>query len=87
VQLTLDVTRYLCADPTIAMVDSTAAPGHPMIDPIWRGRLAIGDVLVPLRRFDPIVPMIAGTLSLRRIIRGPLRRVVHFVRKHKEKSQ
>lgn len=86
VQLTLDVTRYLCADPTIAMVDSTAAPGHPMIDPIWRGRLAIGDVLVPLRRFDPIVPMIAGTLSLRRIIRGPLRRVVHFVRKHKEKS-
>jgi CelD/BcsL family acetyltransferase involved in cellulose biosynthesis len=30
VQLTLDVTRHLCADPSIASADSTAAPGHPM---------------------------------------------------------
>ena len=53
VQLTLDLTRHLCADPAIAMADSTAAPDHPMINPIWRGRLAIGDVLIPLRRHDP----------------------------------
>ena len=50
VQLTLDLTRHLCADPAIALADSTAAPDHPMINPIWRGRLAIGDVLIPLRR-------------------------------------
>ncbi len=53
VQLTLDLTRHLCADPAIALVDSTAAPDHPMINPIWRGRLPIGDVLIPLRRAIP----------------------------------
>ena len=48
VQLTLDLTRHLCADPAIASADSTAGPDHPMINPIWRGRFAIGDVLIPL---------------------------------------
>src|SRR5207237_2342580 len=47
VQLTLDLTRHLCADPSIRSADSTASSGHPMIDPIWRGRLTIGDVLIP----------------------------------------
>src|SRR5437899_2032204 len=42
VQLTLDLTRHLCADPAIALADSTASADHPMINPIWRGRLAIG---------------------------------------------
>jgi CelD/BcsL family acetyltransferase involved in cellulose biosynthesis len=87
VQLTLDVTRYLCADPQIRLVDSTAAPGHPMIDPIWRGRLPIGDILIPLRRFDPVVPLIVAALSLRRAIREPLVRVARFIRKQMEKSQ
>ena len=87
VQLTLDVTRHLCADPAIALADSTAIAGHPMIDPIWRGRLAIGDVLVPLRRFDPIVPIISAALSLRRGIREPLRRAIHLIRKRQEKPQ
>ena len=58
VQLTLDLTRHLCADPAIALADSTAAADHPMINPIWRGRLAIGDVLIPLRRRDPAVARI-----------------------------
>ena len=63
VQLTLDLTRHLCADPAIAMVDSTANADHPMINPIWRGRLAIGDVLIPLRPRDPVVPLIHGALE------------------------
>ena len=87
VQLTLEVTRHLCADPAIALVDSTAAPDHPMIDPIWRGRLGIGDVLVPLRRFDPLVSIISAALSLRLFIREPLRRAVRFIRKRQEKPQ
>ena len=87
VQLTLDVTRHLCADPAIALVDSTAIPDHPMIDPIWRGRLGIGDVLLPLRRFDPVVPMISAALSLRHGIRAPLRRILHVIRKRQEKPQ
>lgn len=86
VQLTLDLTRHLCADPAIATVDSTANPGHPMIDPIWRGRLAIGDVLIPLRRGDPVVPLVRAALALRTAIREPARRLAHYVRNKREKS-
>jgi CelD/BcsL family acetyltransferase involved in cellulose biosynthesis len=86
VQLTLDLTRHLCADPAIATVDSTAKAGHPMIDPIWRGRLAIGDVLIPLRRGDPVVPLTRAALALRDAIREPVRRLVHLLRKNQEKS-
>jgi len=86
VQLTLDLTRHLCADPAIAMADSTASPDHPMINPIWRGRLAVGDVLIPLRRRDPVVSLIRAALDLRRRVREPARRAVHFIRKRQEKS-
>ncbi|WP_291851719.1 GNAT family N-acetyltransferase [Bradyrhizobium sp.] len=79
VQLTLELTRHFCADPAIATVDSTAKPGHPMVNPIWRGRLAIGDVLIPLRRRDPVVAMIRATLALRSAIRAPARRLVHLI--------
>ena len=86
VQLTLDLTRHLCADPAIASADSTASPDHPMINPIWRGRLAIGDVLIPLRRNDPAVAAIHAALTLRRLIREPARRAVRLIRKRQEKS-
>jgi CelD/BcsL family acetyltransferase involved in cellulose biosynthesis len=86
VQLTLELTRHLCTDPAIRLVDSTAAPDHPMINPIWRGRLAIGDVLIPLRRRDPIVSLIRAALGFRGAIREPVRRIVHFVRARQEKS-
>ncbi len=85
VQLTLDLTRHLCADPAIAMVDSMAAPDHPMINPIWRGRLAIGDVLIPLRRNDPAAALIHAAMQLRQRIREPARRAVRLIRKLKEK--
>jgi CelD/BcsL family acetyltransferase involved in cellulose biosynthesis len=86
VQLTLDLTRHLCADPTIAMADSTANPDHPMINPIWRGRLAIADVLIPLRPNDPVVTLIHTALTLLRRVREPVRRAVHFIRKRQERS-
>jgi CelD/BcsL family acetyltransferase involved in cellulose biosynthesis len=85
VQLTLEVTRRLCADPAIAMVDSMAAPDHPMINPIWRGRLAIGDVLIPLGRYDPMVTLIHAAMHFRQRIREPARRAVQLIRKLKEK--
>ncbi len=85
VLLTIELTRYMCADERIASVDSTAIPNHPMIDPIWRGRLPIGDVLIPLRRRDPLVGAIRLALDLRRHIREPARRIVHTVRKIREK--
>jgi CelD/BcsL family acetyltransferase involved in cellulose biosynthesis len=76
VQLTLDLTRHLCADPAIATADSTATPDHPMINPIWRGRFAIGDVLIPLRARDPVVPLIHAAMTLRKILRESARRVL-----------
>ena len=85
VQLTLDVTRHLCADSAISMVDSMAAADHPMINPIWRGRLAIGDVLIPLRRNDPVVALIHAAMMLRQRVREPARHAVHLIRKLKEK--
>lgn len=85
VLLTLELTRYMCADNSIASVDSTAIPNHPMIDPIWRGRLPIGDVLIPLRRRDPLVGAIRFVLDLRRQIREPARHIVHTIRKIREK--
>jgi CelD/BcsL family acetyltransferase involved in cellulose biosynthesis len=45
VQLMLDVTESLLADPEIARVDSCATAHHPMIDHIWRERLAVADVV------------------------------------------
>jgi len=81
VQLTLDLTRHLCADPTIASADSTASADHPMINPIWRGRFAIGDVLIPLRRNDPVVALIHGALSGLNVAHDTARRVVRLLRK------
>lgn len=80
-QLTLDLTRHLCADPAIASADSTASADHPMINPIWRGRFAIGDVLIPLRRNDPVVALIHAALVGLNVAREAARRVVHRFRK------
>lgn len=81
VQLTLDLTRYLCADTAVASADSTASADHPMINPIWRGRFAIGDVLIPLRRNDPMVAFIHTALIARGIARDTARRASHLLRK------
>lgn len=81
VQLTLDLTRHLCADPAIASADSTANADHPMINPIWRGRLAIGDVLIPLRRHDPVVTLVHGALATHKIAYAAARYAAHLIRK------
>ncbi|QOZ78233.1 GNAT family N-acetyltransferase [Bradyrhizobium sp. CCBAU 53351] len=81
VQLTLELTRHLCADPAIASADSTASADHPMINPIWRGRFAIGDVLIPLRRHDPVVALIHGALVGLNAAHETARRLVRSLRK------
>jgi CelD/BcsL family acetyltransferase involved in cellulose biosynthesis len=85
VQLTIELTRHLCADSAIASADSTASPDHPMINPIWRGRFAIGDVLIPLKANDPAVTMIHAALMARQLARETARRVVHIVRSLKSR--
>ena len=49
VQLMLDVTEALLADSALAETDSCATANHPMIDRLWRERLALADRLIPLR--------------------------------------
>lgn len=65
VQLTLDLTRHLCADPAIAFADSTADGEHPMIDHIWRERIEIADVFVPLSPRDPYAAAIRALVTAR----------------------
>ena len=81
VQLTLDLTRHLCTDPAIASADSTASADHPMINPIWRGRFAIGDVLIPLRRHDPVVALIHAAVAAHGAAYEAARRAVRLIRK------
>src|SRR4051812_3836202 len=50
VQLVCELTERLMADAKIARVDSCAAAEHPMIDHIWRERLAVSDRLIAIRR-------------------------------------
>jgi len=46
VQLTLDVTEQLLARPDVLRADSCATADHPMIDHLWRERLALADLLI-----------------------------------------
>ncbi|MGV7212015.1 GNAT family N-acetyltransferase [Bradyrhizobium sp. UFLA05-112] len=81
VQLTLELTRHLCADPAVASADSTASADHPMINPIWRSRFAIGDMLIPLWRNDPVVALIHATLVARNAALDTARQTLRLLRK------
>ena len=80
VQLTLELTRHLCDSAVIATADSTASADHPMINPIWRGRLRIGDVMIPLRSRDPLVSLIHAAMTAHWLVRELARRAVLLVR-------
>ena len=56
-----------------------------MINPIWRGRLAIGDVLIPLAPHDPVLAVIHAALA-RNIAREAARSAVHFIRKRRTRD-
>jgi hypothetical protein len=49
-QLTLDLTRTQLASESITLTDSCAIPDHPMINHIWRQRLAMTGLFLPLRQ-------------------------------------
>lgn len=46
VMLILDATERLIDKERLALVDSCAIPGHPMISNIWRDRIALCDVMI-----------------------------------------
>jgi CelD/BcsL family acetyltransferase involved in cellulose biosynthesis len=86
VQLTLELTQALCADDTITLADSTAIPGHPMIGPLWRGRMRTGDVVIPLSRNNPVPALVAAALRARGAFRQFLRPLVNYLRSLKDKE-
>ena len=85
VQLTLELTHHFAADPAIALVDSTADAGHPMIDHVWRERLPIGDLLIPTTPNDPIAGAIMALMAARRAARSQAKLMLHALRTLKEK--
>jgi hypothetical protein len=53
--LTVALTEELLEDATIAHTDSCATADHPMIDRVWRERLALCDRLIAVRPQAPFV--------------------------------
>jgi hypothetical protein len=49
VQAMMELTEALLADATVAFADSCATPDHPMIDHLWRERLAMADLMIALQ--------------------------------------
>ncbi len=87
VQLTLDLTRRLCADGKIEEVDSTADSNHPMIDHIWRDRLALADVYVPLTKNKTRAAAIRAVILAQGGLRNRARAALHKFRSLREKQK
>lgn len=87
VQLTLDLTRHLCAGGKIDEVDSTAEANHPMIDHIWRDRLSLCDVFVPLSKNRVRTGAIEFAIHARTSLKKCMRRALHQYRMLREKRK
>ncbi|HEX2215520.1 MAG TPA: GNAT family N-acetyltransferase [Xanthobacteraceae bacterium] len=70
VQLALDLTRAILSDAALSQVDSCATPDHPMIDHLWRERLALADLLIAADADA------ASTFALVRRLEAARRRVI-----------
>jgi CelD/BcsL family acetyltransferase involved in cellulose biosynthesis len=80
VQLTVAITRALADDPRFDLVDSTAVAGHPMIDHIWRERIAVADWLIELHPADPRFPLAVAAERSRRRLRATARSLYRTLR-------
>jgi hypothetical protein len=71
--LILEATRTLFDDDQLMFADSCAAPGHPMIDHLWKDRLEVRDVLIG----NPCKPgaMFGIIHGLERVRRSAFRRL------------
>jgi CelD/BcsL family acetyltransferase involved in cellulose biosynthesis len=66
VQLALDVTERLLDMPDVIHADSCATADHPMIDHLWRERLALGDRLIAVKPSRYPFALVCGVEALRR---------------------
>jgi CelD/BcsL family acetyltransferase involved in cellulose biosynthesis len=80
VQLTCDVTASLLRDDGLIETDSCALPDHPMIDRLWRERIALSDLLIALRPNDRAGFRLACALeTLRRGARHKAKSALHRI--------
>jgi CelD/BcsL family acetyltransferase involved in cellulose biosynthesis len=80
-QAMTEVTAALLADETIRFVDSCAVPDHPLMDHLWRDRLAMADVMIGVSpganfaRACRLESMRRDVIAVARNTRGALRRL------------
>ncbi len=71
VLLVLHATECLFAEGAITHIDSSAIPNHPMIDSLWRDRVAMADVLVASSEIPgPVFWFLCGAEILHRRLRA-----------------
>jgi len=82
--LILEATRTLFDHDEIMFADSCAAPGHPMIDHLWKDRLEVRDVLIgnPHKAFA-MFPFIHALERARRSTFQHLKALRHILQKGK----
>jgi CelD/BcsL family acetyltransferase involved in cellulose biosynthesis len=74
----LHATEELFAEGTIAHADSCAIPDHPMIDHLWRGRIAVADVMLASASYGAWrFAAVAAAERLRRTLRALARDLFH----------
>jgi CelD/BcsL family acetyltransferase involved in cellulose biosynthesis len=80
VMLILHATEQLMKDEGLARVDSCAIPGHPMIENIWRDRIAMADVVIAPRTVNALQFKLTVQLErLRRSSRAMARDALLFI--------
>ncbi len=81
VLLVLHATEKLFDETGLALVDSCAIPGHPMIENIWRDRVQVADVMIAPKSVGP--KRFAATVTsekLRRAVRGFASDIYYYLR-------
>ena len=81
VLLILHATEKLFAETGITLVDSCAIPGHPMMEHVWRDRIAVADVIIAPKSMD--AKRFARTVAaekLRRSVRRIARDIYYHLR-------
>jgi CelD/BcsL family acetyltransferase involved in cellulose biosynthesis len=80
-QAMTEVTAALLGDETIKFVDSCAVPDHPLMDHLWRDRLAMADVMIGVgpganfARASRLETMRRDAIAMARSARDALRRL------------
>ena len=78
--LVLDATESIFNEGSIIEVDSSAVPGHPMIDHLWRDRLGFADIMVAPASVSTLrFGVIVMTERMRSFCRAALKSLYHLL--------